>query len=123
MVVILYRVYQIEGNASSSLNLLYFGHAIKVKFYNKYFINEHVSHIEEYGHCNSSDQPAVYCPLWALRSHGFVHGDVSPLLSLTPQNTYNRSATSTTHKALALDARFRCGISQSPNLKTSHPRL
>jgi len=66
MVVILYRVYQIGGNVSGSLNLLCFGHAIKVKFYNEHFINEHASHIEEYGHCNSPAQPAVYCPLWTL---------------------------------------------------------
>jgi hypothetical protein len=31
-------------------------------------------------------------------------------------------ATNTTNKALALDAHFRCGISQSPHLKTSRPR-
>ena len=52
-------------------------------------------------------------------SHGFVLGDASPLLSLTPKNAYNMLATSTTNKALALDARFRCGISQSFHLKTS----
>ena len=40
------------------------------------------------------------------RPHGFVLDDASPLLSMTPQNTYNRSATITTHKALALDAPF-----------------
>jgi hypothetical protein len=40
------------------------------------------------------------------RPYGFVLGDTSPLLSLMPQNTNNRSATSTTHKAMALDARF-----------------
>jgi len=34
-----------------------------------------------------------YCP------HGFVFGDASPLLSLTPQNTYNMLVTSTTNKA------------------------
>jgi hypothetical protein len=54
-------------------------------------------------------------------SHGFVLGDASPLLSLTPKNAYNMLATSTTNKALALalDARFQCGISQSFHLKTS----
>ena len=57
------------------------------------------------------------------RPHGFVPSDVSPLISLTSKSTYNRSTTSTTHKALTLNARFRCGISQSPHLKTSHPRL
>ena len=57
------------------------------------------------------------------RPHGFVSGDASSLVSLTPQNTNNRSATSTTHKALTLDARFRCGISQSLHLKTSRLRL
>jgi hypothetical protein len=45
------------------------------------------------------------------RPHGFVHGDASPLLSLTPQNAYNMLATSTTNKALALDACFRYEIS------------
>jgi hypothetical protein len=45
------------------------------------------------------------------RPHGFVIGDASLLLSLTPQNMYNILATSTTNKALALDARFRCEIS------------
>ena len=40
------------------------------------------------------------------RPHGFVLGDASLLLSLMPQNAYNRSATSTTHKTLALDAHF-----------------
>jgi len=44
------------------------------------------------------------------RPHVFVLVDASPLLSLTPQNAYNRSVTSTTHKALALDTRFRCEI-------------
>jgi hypothetical protein len=48
------------------------------------------------------------------RHHVFVLGDASPLLSLTPQNVYNRSVASTTHKAPSLDARFRCGISQPP---------
>jgi len=56
-------------------------------------------------------------------SHGFVLSDVSPLMSLTSKSTYSRSTISTTHKALALNARFRCGISQSPHLKTSHSRL
>jgi hypothetical protein len=55
------------------------------------------------------------------RPHGFVLGDASPLMSLTPQNTYNMLATSTTNKAMTLVARFRCGISQSPHLKTSCP--
>jgi hypothetical protein len=31
--------------------------------------------------------------------HGFVFGDASPLLNLTPQNTYNMLVTSTTNKA------------------------
>jgi len=57
------------------------------------------------------------------RPHGFVPSDVSPLISLTSKSMYSRSTTSTTHKALTLNAHFRCGISQSPHLKTSHPRL
>jgi len=31
--------------------------------------------------------------------YGFVPGDASPLLSLTPQNAYDKLATSTTNKA------------------------
>jgi len=57
----------------------------------------------------------------SYRLHGFVLGDASPRISLTPQNTYNMLATSTTNKVMTLDARFRCGISQSPHLKTSCP--
>jgi hypothetical protein len=53
----------------------------------------------------------------------FYSCDVSSFLNLTSQNAYNRSAINTTHKILALDARFRFGISQSSYLKTSRPRL
>jgi len=44
------------------------------------------------------------------RPHGFVPGDASPLLSLTPQNTYNMLATSTTNKASNQTLTRRCGI-------------
>jgi len=44
------------------------------------------------------------------RPHGFVPGDASPLLSLTPQNTYNILATSTTNKASNQILTRRCGI-------------
>jgi len=71
--------------------------------------------------CNGLAQHAVYCPLWVSQSthfqgfypgppHGFVLGNHA-----WPQNAYNMLATSTTNKALALDARFQCGISQPPS--------
>jgi hypothetical protein len=44
--------------------------------------------------------------------HGFVPGDASPLLSLTPQNAYNMLATSTTNKASYQTLTRRCGILQ-----------
>jgi hypothetical protein len=44
------------------------------------------------------------------RSHGFVPGDASPLLSLTPQNTYNMLATNTTNKASYQTLIHRCDI-------------
>ena len=49
--------------------------------------------------------------------HGFVLGDTSTLLSLTPQNTYNMLATSTTNKASYQTLTHRCGILQSTPLK------
>jgi hypothetical protein len=45
----MYQVYQLGGNASVTLNLLCLGPEIKVKCYNKYFINEHVFHTKKYG--------------------------------------------------------------------------
>jgi len=42
--------------------------------------------------------------------HGFVLGDASPLLSLTPQNTYNMLATNTTNKASYQTLTRRCAI-------------
>jgi hypothetical protein len=50
------------------------------------------------------------------RPHGFVPGDASPLLSLTPQNAYNMLATSTTNKASYQTLTRRCGILQSTPL-------
>jgi len=47
------------------------------------------------------------------RPHGFVSGDTSPLLSLTPQNAYDKLATSTLNKANYQSLTCRCGILQS----------
>jgi hypothetical protein len=44
----MYEVYQLGGNASVTLSLLSLSPKRKVKCYNKYFINEHVFHTEEY---------------------------------------------------------------------------
>jgi hypothetical protein len=44
--------------------------------------------------------------------HGFVSGDASLLLSLTPQNTYDMLATSTLNKASYHSLTRRCGILQ-----------
>jgi len=44
------------------------------------------------------------------RPHSFVLDDASPLLSLTPQNTYNMLATSTTNKVSYQTLTYRCGI-------------
>jgi hypothetical protein len=49
--------------------------------------------------------------------HGFVPGDASPLLILTPQNAYNMLATSTTNKVSYQTRTRRCGILQSIPLK------
>ena len=46
------------------------------------------------------------------RPHGFFPGDASPLLSLTPQNTYNMLATSTINKASYQTLTRRCGVLQ-----------
>jgi hypothetical protein len=51
------------------------------------------------------------------RPHGFVPGDASPLLSLTPQNAYDKLATSTLNKASYHSLTRRCGILQSTPLK------
>ena len=51
------------------------------------------------------------------RPHGFVPGDVSPLLSLTPQNAYDKLATNTLNKASYQSLTRRCGILQSTPLK------
>ena len=53
------------------------------------------------------------------RPHGFVSGDASPLLSLTPQNAYNMLATSTTNKVSNQLLTRRCWILQSTPLKKS----
>jgi hypothetical protein len=46
------------------------------------------------------------------RPHGFIHGGASPFLSLTPQNAYDKSATSTLNKASYHSLTRRCGILQ-----------
>jgi len=51
------------------------------------------------------------------RPHGSVPGDASPVLSLTPQNTYDKLATSTLNKASYHSLTRRCGILQSTPLK------
>jgi hypothetical protein len=51
--------------------------------------------------------------------HGFVPGDASPLLRLMPQNTYDKSTTSTLNKASYHSFTRRCGILQSTLLKDS----
>ena len=52
-----------------------------------------------------------YCP------HGFVLGDASPLLSLTPQNAYNILAINITNKASYQTLTRQCRILQSTLLK------
>ena len=54
------------------------------------------------------------------RPHGFVPGDESPHLSLTPQNTYSKLATSTLNKASYQTLTRRYGIFQSTPLKESN---
>jgi len=71
-----------------------------------------------YVRCNSAAQPAVYCPLWAFRPRGFVPGDVSPSLSLTPQNAYNMLATSTTNKVNYQTSPADVGYYNSPPLRS-----
>jgi hypothetical protein len=51
------------------------------------------------------------------RPHGFVPGDASPLLSLTPQNAYDKLATNTLNKANYHSFTCWCGILQSTPLK------
>jgi hypothetical protein len=51
------------------------------------------------------------------RPHGFVPSDASPLLSLTPQNAYDKLATNTLNKASYQSLTRRCGIWQSTSLK------
>jgi hypothetical protein len=46
----MYKVYQIERNASVSFSLLSLGLERKVKCYNGYFANEYVFHTKEYMH-------------------------------------------------------------------------
>jgi hypothetical protein len=52
------------------------------------------------------------------RPHGFVLGDASSFLSLTPQNTYNMLATNTANKTSYQTLTRRYGILQSTPLKS-----
>ena len=52
------------------------------------------------------------------RSHSFALGDVSLLLSLTPQNTYDKLITNTLNKAIYHSLTHRCGILQSTPLRS-----
>ena len=53
-----------------------------------------------------------YCP------HGFVPSDASPPLSLTPQNVYDKLATSTLNKTSYHSLTRRCEILQSTSLRS-----
>jgi hypothetical protein len=44
----MYQVYQLRRNANVTLNLLSLDPERKVKCYNRYFINRHMFHTEEY---------------------------------------------------------------------------
>jgi hypothetical protein len=44
----MYHVYKLVGNASATLSLLSLGSERKVKFYNEYFVNGYVFHIDDY---------------------------------------------------------------------------
>jgi hypothetical protein len=96
---------------------------ILLYFQTKNTLNNYHYHNMNYKNTNVTAQPnMLYIVRFEpYRPHGFVFGDASPLISLTLQNTYNMLATSTTNKAMTMDACFRCGISQSPHLKTSCP--
>jgi len=51
------------------------------------------------------------------RPYCFIPGDMGPLLSLTPQNAYDKLATSTLNKTSYHSLTRRCGILQSTPLK------
>jgi hypothetical protein len=52
------------------------------------------------------------------RPYGFVPGDASPSLSLTPQNTYDKSTTNTLIKVSYHSLTRQCRILQSTPLKS-----
>jgi hypothetical protein len=56
----MYTVYKLKGNASVILSLLSLGPERKVKYYNEYFVNGYVFHIEEYGHRRKTYNNRVY---------------------------------------------------------------
>jgi hypothetical protein len=56
----IYKVYQMEGSVAISLSSLSLGFERKVKFYNEYFVNGYVFHIEEYGHGRKTYNNGVY---------------------------------------------------------------
>jgi hypothetical protein len=61
--------------------------------------------------------PSYIVPFGPYRPHGFVSGDASPLLSLTPQNVYDKLATNTLNKVSYHSLTRRCEILQSTPLK------
>jgi len=60
IVVILYQIYQLEENASDSLNLLCLDPERKVKCYNEFFINGYVFYTKEYGQGRKTYNSGVY---------------------------------------------------------------
>jgi hypothetical protein len=61
--------------------------------------------------------PSYIVPFGPYHPHGFVSGDASPLLSLTPQNVYDKLATSTFNKVSYNSLTCQCEILQSTPLK------
>ena len=62
----MYLVSQIERDANGNLNLLCLGPERKVKFYNKYFVNEYVFHTEEYGQGGKTYNNGVCVKRWTF---------------------------------------------------------
>jgi hypothetical protein len=63
--------------------------------------------------CNSPAQPAIYYSMWALLPSRFCSW-WHPFLRLRPQNTYDKSTTSTLNKASYHSLTRWCGILQLP---------
>ena len=60
MIVIMYQVYRIRDDANGNLSLLCLHHKTKVKYYDKYFINEYVFHTKEYCQCRKTYNSGVF---------------------------------------------------------------